>query len=253
MSHAVSGLAQSLLIKKSEAFGPAMLIPVSVTAGPGTADNEVLSSVLDPKGCEGKFSSVVPSCTIGVAVLPKPTTERLCGLPEALSDTCKRASRVPVAVGVNSTETWQFEFAARLAGACGHSFSVIAKSLAFVPASATLEKTTGSVPVLTIVAPSVTGTPTGCALKVSVEAPNPIPRAAASPVAARGTASGLPTPAKATFTWAVLLPTAVGVKLKSIEQKLLTTPEQLLSMMPKSAASFPDIVTPEIVIGGVVA
>lgn len=81
-----------------------------------------------------------------LATVETPFPERLTdwGLPAALSVTARAAPRLPAAAGVKVTLMVQFEPAAK----ARPQLLVWAKSLAFTPKTATLERFKGALPVL---------------------------------------------------------------------------------------------------------
>ena len=148
--------------------------------------------------------------------LPVPDSATLCGLPAALSLTLTFAARLPVAVGLKVTEIVQVAFTASDAG----QSLVCVKSPGFVPVSVTLLMVSGAVPVLrrddvcaALVEPTICGPKT--------RLPGVSVTAEAVPVPLRLMGCGLPDALSVTFTAAVRLPVAAGVKVTLMVQVAL--------------------------------
>ena len=94
------------------------------------------------------LSNVIDDVALDVAPLPLSAT--VCGLLLALSARFSVAVRLPVAEGVNVTETVQLAPTARVEGLSGQVL-VRAKSPAFAPVTPTLLIASAAVPVLVTV------------------------------------------------------------------------------------------------------
>ena len=123
-----------LLMAKSPA-----LVPPSVT--PLIVMDEVVpllrvadcAELVDPTAVPGKPIALGDTITLPPEVLPPvPDNDTVCGLLLAESAIVSVAERVPVVVGLNSTDTPQLADAARLEP---HAFAEMTKSPGFVPVS----------------------------------------------------------------------------------------------------------------------
>jgi hypothetical protein len=130
----------------------------------------------------------------------------------ALSVIDTPAERLPVAAGVNVTETVHVALTASVAGAIGQVL-VWAKSAAFVPVIAMPLIESGDVPELwTVSVWDVLVVPTRCEPRARLVGVSVIP-AAVVPVPVSPRVCGLPVPLSVIWTDAVLVPDADGVNV----------------------------------------
>jgi hypothetical protein len=115
-----------------------------------------------PTDSLGKVMPVAESVAFGPELTPTPFKERECGLPAVLSAMVIEARRGPIKPGVNVTLIVQFVPGVRLE----QEVLLLLKSVALVPAIATLLITRSRLPVLVSVSECVAlVVPTSCALK----------------------------------------------------------------------------------------
>jgi hypothetical protein len=123
-----------LLIEKSPALVPPRVTPLIVM-------DEVVpllrvadwAALVDPTAVAGKPIAVGETVTLPPEVLPPvPDNATVCGLLVAESEIVRVAERVPVVVGLNSTDTPQLAEAARLEP---QALAEMRKSPGFVPVS----------------------------------------------------------------------------------------------------------------------
>src|SRR3954447_18671093 len=166
-----------------------------------------------------RLSVFVPrflSRAIAPAAAPVPLSGMLCGLPGASSLIVTAAERAPVADGVNVTETVQGAFAASRDGGAGQVF-VWAKSPAFVPPTRIEPMASGAVPLfVTVTVWAALVVPTVWPPKVRFVGAGVT--AGCVPVPLRPAVCGLPVALSVTFTLALRLPVADGVKVTEIVQ-----------------------------------
>jgi len=148
LAETATGAAQLLVKLKSPGFGPpsetpercSVALPVLVTVTVCAA-LDVPSVVVENDGpLDGE------NVIAGAAATPVPLSARLCGLPGALSATCKLAVNVPALAGLNIMVTEQLALAASVAA----QVLVWEKLLALVPAIVTESKESDCVPVFTM-------------------------------------------------------------------------------------------------------
>ena len=182
--------AQLLVNPNSEAFGP----PRETEEMCSVALPELLTvSVCDalevPCVVTGKDGEGGEKVTVGTTAMPLPLKARLCGEPEALSETIRLAVRWPAAAGVKTTEIVQLE-----AGATAVvQLLVKLKSEGLEPLMETEETVRGAFPELMMVNTSgVLGVPWFVEGNVSAVGEKVTAGAAAVPVPVRERNCGVP-------------------------------------------------------------
>jgi hypothetical protein len=129
---------------------------------------------------------------VGGAV-PVPAKGTVWGLPVILWVKFSKALRFPVAEGENVTLTAQVAFGATVAPE--HESALLAKSLAFVPLIATLNRVRLAVPVfVTVSIWAALIVPVGSLANTKLAAEKLAPGAPVVPVPAKATVWGLPAP-----------------------------------------------------------
>ena len=179
-----------------------VLVFLSVTA---------CASLVVPTAVLGKAMEVGVSVRVGVvAATPVPVSATVCGVPVALSATDRLAFNVPVAAGLNSTETVQLAPAARVEPQVVADFR---KELALVPVIVSEVRVTEPVPVfftVTVCAAVVDSSVVEAKVRLVGESET-VKVGAAVPVPVRVMVCGVPVALSAIDRLALSVPVAAGL------------------------------------------
>lgn len=208
-------------LRNDEALVPVMVSEVRFTVPvPVFFIVTVCAAEVDPSAVEAKVRVVGESETVNVAAAPVPESATFCGDPVALSATERLAVNVPVAAGLNSTESVQLAAAARVVP---QVFAEIRKDVGLVPVRVSEVRVT--VPVLvffTVTVCAAVVDPSAVEAKDSVVGETVTMSVEDVPVPVNATVCGEPVTLSATERLAVSGPAAAG--LNSMETVQLEPP-----------------------------
>lgn len=214
---------QLLVCVKSPGSKPVMvMLDIVRVAFPALLSVNFWAALLDPTLVLPKVRVLGDKVT--VAAMPVPLKDAVCGLPVALSATLTEAVRVPVAVGLKVTLTWQEPPATTLV-----QVLVCEKSVLFAPVILTLVTVNGALPeFVSVMTVTVLEDPTIVFANVTLEGERLT--LGATPVPVRGTVCGLLLALSVMVSVPATVPAAAGVKVTLIVQlpPLATEVPQLL-------------------------
>jgi len=232
-------------LRKELASVPVMVSDVSVrVAVPEFLTVTTWAAVVDPTVVEAKVRLVGDSVTAGAAAAPVPVRAAVCGEPVALSAIERLAVRVPVAAGLNSTETVQVAAAASVVP---HVVADLRKELASVPVMVSDVSVRVAVPeFLTVTTCAAVVEPTVVEAKVRLVGDNVTAgAAAAAPVPVRAAVCGEPVALSAIVRLAVRVPVAAGLNSTETVQVAAAARvvPQVVADLRKELASVPVMVS----------
>ena len=205
---------------------PVIVMEVRVTVlEPVLESVTTCASLVLPVTVLGKLNEPGDKVTVGVEVIvPVPVRETLCGDPDALSATASEARSVPVAVGLNSSETVQV---ALTASDVPQVSADLMNEVALVPVRVSEVRVRAAVPVFLMVTVwAAVVLPTVVEAKVSEVGDRVTAGAAAAvPVPVRETLWGEPEALSAMASEAARVPVPVGLNSMETVQLALTANE----------------------------